>query len=199
MKFFLLSILIVLTSCGRNAPVTERKDTPDWRLADKIYDNEIAKKVFAQLRKDKSVNVCESGWGLRGKGKIQVMHFAFHYFNELDINQAREIILKAGGLYLKEINNNERIRPFLATYPFTSDNIEILIIFSNPDHTSIAYEKLHMLSIRQGILKYYSRDADTKYYGIIYQETYQEAEAQLATRGSSRDDINMTVDSEQNE
>src|SRR5262249_2655966 len=139
-------------NCVKNN--TNYNPNPEWELADKIYDNEIGKTVFCQLKKDRKLQVCESGWGLRGKKKIQVMHCGFFYYEEIDIDQARELLVDAAKLYLTTINENERIRPFLESYPFTPENIEICIFLQNRDGSRFSPEKLSIVSFEKGILRY---------------------------------------------
>jgi hypothetical protein len=105
-----LILFTALISCEKNITQNVYHRSSEWRLADEIYDNEIGKKVFCQLREKKKLYACESGWDLRGKKKIQVMHCGFFYYDEADIDQARELLLTVGNLYLTTINENERIR-----------------------------------------------------------------------------------------
>src|SRR6185295_4887605 len=108
MKCFILSILILLVySCQNNKNSSKYQKNHDWTLADEIYNNEISKKVVAQLKRERNLYVCESGWALRGKEKIQIMHCGFDYYNEINLEEARELLLEVGGLYLNTINTNE--------------------------------------------------------------------------------------------
>jgi hypothetical protein len=175
MRFFLFIIISLWTvSCEINKQRYQRD--PKWDLADKVYDNEIARKVFCQLTKDKKLQVCESGWCLRGKKKIQVMHCGFFYYDELDVDQARELLLRAGNLYLTAINENEKIRPLLEIYPFTPKNIEISIFLQNRDGSKFSLEKLCIASIENGMLRYRIGALDPNgYFTVICEEQYEEA------------------------
>jgi len=182
MRYFLFVILTVLTSnCVKDSQIMYQRN-PEWELADKIYDGEIGKKVFCQLKKEKKLHVCESGWDLRSKEKIQVMHCGFFYFDEIDIAQARELLLAAGNLYLATINENERMRPFLENYPFTLENIEICIFLQNRDGSKLSPEKLCILSFTKGILRYEIGALDSKgYLTEICEEKYDEAMQKITT------------------
>jgi len=180
MKIYLFLLLfITFFSCKKNVTQKIYQQNPEWVLADEIYDNEIGKKVFFQLRKEKKLQVCESGWDLRSKKKIQVMHCGFFYYEDLNIDQARELLLSAGILYLTTINENERIRNFLETYPFKLENIEIRIFLYDSNRSIPSPEKLQVISMIDGILEYENRSSDTKFLTTICQETYEEAMAKI--------------------
>lgn len=174
-----LVLFIIFFSCEKNISQLSYQQSPDWTVADKIYDNEIGKKVFLQLWKEKKLHVCESGWGRRGKKKIQVMHCGFFYYNELNMDQARELLLSAGNLYLTTINENEKIHNFLETSPFKLENIEIRIFLYNRDRSIPSPEKLQVISMIDGILEYENRSAETKFLTTICKETYEEATAKV--------------------
>ena len=181
MKVYLFLLLFVmLFSCKKNFTQKIYQPSPEWALADEIYDNEIGKKVFFQLRKEQKLQVCESGWDLRSKKKIQVMHCGFFYYDELNIDQARELLLSAGNLYLTTINENERVRNFLETYPFKPENIEIRIFLYNRDRSIPSPERLQVISMIEGILEYENRSAETKFLNTIHKETYEEAMAKMS-------------------
>src|SRR5690349_3160899 len=160
--------LIIFFSCEKTISQHSDHQNPVWVLADEIYDNEIGKKVFFQLRKERKLQVCESGWGLRGKKKIPVMHCGFFYYEDINIDQARELLLSAANLYLATINENEKIRNFLETYPFKPENIEIRIFLYNSDRSDPPPEKLQVISMINGILKYDNQSIDTGFFTTIY-------------------------------
>ena len=124
---------------------------PKWDLATYIYNNEIGKKVFAHLKKEKKLTVCESGFGLRGGDKIRCMHCGFDYFNEITIIEARELVMETANLYLKVINENEKIRSFLEKYPFGPDDIEIRFFLFNSDGSNPSLDRLQAISIVEPI------------------------------------------------
>ena len=172
-----LLILVVLTPCCTRKSNRFGYD-PKWDLATDIYNNEIGKKVFVQLKKEKKLNVCESGFGLRGSDKIRCMHCGFDYFDEITIEEARELLLATSNLYLKTINENEQIRPFLMNYPFRPEDIEIRIFIVNPKDPKPNPEKLRIISIIDGVLGYMIGD---RHRTTIYEESYEEALSKLGT------------------
>ncbi len=178
MKFLYFLVFVVLVAgCVPNNILYQRD--PKWDLADDAYDNEIGKKVFLQLVKEKKLYVCESGWALHGSDKIRCMHCGFNYYDEINIEKARELLMTAVDLYLKTINENERIRPLLSNYPFTLDNVEILIFLKKSNGSELDPDKLHVLALKEGILEYMIGSLGRELLPTIYHETYEEAKTKF--------------------
>ena len=77
-----------------------------------------------------------------------------------------------------EKKSNERIRPYLANYPFKPENIEIRIFLFNSDGSSIEPEKLVVISMLDGVLQFKVHSKSKFDYfplAIVYEETYEEA------------------------
>jgi hypothetical protein len=101
-----------------------------------------------------------------------MMAMSFQYFQEVDVQEARELVVYAIKEYLTDINNNEKVRPYLHEYPFTAKNVEIRIWIYNPDRSELPRDKVCYTSSINGILEYYlSSDP----YQTFYEETYEEA------------------------
>lgn len=188
----ILVALAISSSCGKNTSTSYKRD-PKWILADEIYDNEIGRKIFLQLRKEKQLHVCESGWALRGKKSIQVMHCGFHYYNEIDINEARELMMSASQLYLATINENQWISSYLVVHPFKPDNIEINIFLKNINGSMLPPEKLHVIGMWDGKLHFEVGELNGEYLAIIYEETYEEALAKLNTINKQKVEFELKV------
>ena len=108
---------------------------------------------------------------------IQMMAMSFNYYHEVDLEQARELIVFTINEYLSDINNNQEIRPYLHEYPFTSKNVEIRIFIYGPDRLELPPEKIYCITSRNGILRYYTRsDRDHP----ICKETYDDALDEIA-------------------
>lgn len=110
MIWYLSLVLLILNAgCVENRPDTSYYPSPA-----SILVNEIQKKVFWQLKKKKKLYPCEFGGG--AKTPIRLLHCGFLYYNEIDIETARELIITAGNQFIAEVNANERIRPYLESY-----------------------------------------------------------------------------------
>lgn len=144
---------------------------PDYeKIADKITDR-TAKK----LKEEKKLILI--GTGGRMMDDIQMMAMSFNYYHEVNLEQARELIVYSINQYLSDINNNQEIRSYLHEYPFSSKNVEIMIFIYGPDRLELSPEKIYCIAYRKGIIKYYTRsDRDHP----ICKETYDEALFEIA-------------------
>jgi hypothetical protein len=183
MKILTFAMLIILTCCCEQIPQASHNQSnyPWTPIANDIYDNEIAKRVFQQLNKEEQLHVCESGWGLRGMKKIKVMHCGFDYYYEIRLDEARRLLVKVIDLYLKAINANEKIRPYICNYPFTAENIEIRIFLYNSDGSLLSPDKLQWITFVGGKLQYKIGKRDFNNSPIrLCVETLEEAKAKLS-------------------
>src|ERR1700722_17525785 len=110
--------LIFITGCVENTP--ENNYSPKSRLI-----NEISIKAAMQLKREKNLRPC--GFGSEAMHQIHMLALSFDYYNQITVEEARDLIITSGNLFLKKINEDERIRPFLNNYPFLPENIEIRI------------------------------------------------------------------------
>jgi hypothetical protein len=134
---------------------------------------EITKKTAITLRDN--YNLYLVGTGGQMMDDIQVLHMGFDFFQEVDLKKARELMVHAISEYLREINANEEVRPFLHEYPFEAKNVEVRIWFYAPDHSRLPPDKIYYSSSIDGILNYYIRGKETPTRESIYEETYEEA------------------------
>lgn len=111
--------------------------------------------------------------------QIKLLHWGFDYYKEIDIEEGRELLITAAHRLLKAINEDERIRPYLATYPFKPENIELRIFLHNSDGSPIGPGKLCIVSILEGVLNYKVEDAVNLPFRKILVETFQEAEDKM--------------------
>jgi hypothetical protein len=168
----ILFLLIFITSC--DPPYIE--DNPYLPDKDSLA-TEVTNKTLAQLKRDTELYPCGIGSGM--KDKIRMLALSFNYFKEVDIAKARELLMTAGVLFLKTINGNEKIRPFLQNDPFKPENIQIAIFLYNPNGSNPGLDKLTVVSMINGKLQYKYDDPETERLKTIYEETYAEAAAKL--------------------
>jgi hypothetical protein len=140
------------------------------------YCNEIRNRVAVQLRDE--IQLHPSCTGGRGLDAIELLILFFSYYEEVDIEKARELLMKAGILFLKTANKNEKARPYLANYPFGLKNIELRIFMKTKNGPETRPDKLSCISLADGKLEYETHPG-TKGFITIYEETFAEAAAKL--------------------
>jgi hypothetical protein len=174
MRFLLFFLSILLF----NSCVPKPSDLKPHPAKDTIF--EIERKVLLQLKKEKDLYPCEFGSG--GKTPVALLHWGFDYYHEVDIEKARELLLAVTNQFLAEINTNEKIRPYLASYPFKPENLQIEIFFFDQDGSLLTREKLNIACINDGKLEYENVVPSAGLpLTTIYQETYDEAMAKSNT------------------
>ena len=103
-----------------------------------------------------------------------MMSMGFNYYKVIDIDEARRLLVYCAEEYLTAINGDEKVRPYLHNYPFTAKNIEIEIVFRNPDGSKVARDKINIAAADEGKMIYYV-DVPEKYLlKPILRETYEQ-------------------------
>jgi hypothetical protein len=173
--FFLL--MIICASCEL-PPV----DNSPYLPSKQSLANDVRARTAFQLKREKGL----IPFGTAGQmmDEIKMLGLSFQYYKEINIEEARELLMKAGSLLIKEINANELIRPYLDNYPFEAKNIEIKIFLFNPNGTQFDLDKLHYATMVKGKLKYVIRSSENNLYKTIYTETYEEAVDKLGVAAS---------------
>jgi len=167
-KYILVFLILTLT-IGCSQAEIECSQEEDYEILGRKVRSQTAK----QLRKE--VDLIPAGTMGQMMGDIQAMGLSFNYYNLLDLEEARDLLVYAAEVFLKNINENKKIRPYLHNYPFTPKNIEIVIFMYQPDGSEPNQGNLSVLSLKDGILTY-ELAAPNKYapWPILHEETYEE-------------------------
>jgi hypothetical protein len=172
-RFLLPLILNVLvTACAKISLNTDYQENRKSELL-----NEISSSVFKQLKKEK--NLCPVECGGRMMDQITLMHWGFFYYKDISIEEARKLLMLAASQFLETFNADGRIRPYLATHPFKPENIEIRIFLKKPDGSELGPEKLHVISMIEGVLRYKIESSEDARLKTVHKETYNEAASKL--------------------
>ncbi|HSW87007.1 MAG TPA: hypothetical protein VLG49_05870, partial [Rhabdochlamydiaceae bacterium] len=115
------------------------------------------------------------GTGSQMMDEVEMLAMDFQFFNTLEIDEARNLVISAVNEYLAEINNNQALRPYLVNYPFEAKNLIIDIWMRNPDRSSPAIGQIQLVSAFKGIIKYRIKTQNAILGKIIHSETYEEA------------------------
>ena len=134
-----------------------------------------------QLEKEKDL-FCV-GTGGRMMGDIQLLRITFQYFHLVNLEESRELLVYAIQTFLKNSNENKKIRPYLHNYPFTTKNIEITIWILQPDGHYPPQGDIKCIYLEDGTLKY-ELVAPEKFTPrpVLHEETYEEALKVLAEK-----------------
>lgn len=146
------------------------------KLAHKITD-ETAEK----LKKKK--NLSPAGTGGSMMNDVKMMMMAFQFFEVVDMDAARELLVYSTEEYLTNINSNKELRPYLHNYPFTSENVEIVIYFSQPNRGDVPLGNIAVAAVGNGSIVYYTKCSGPQTLKEFYEEPYQDALKIVASEG----------------
>lgn len=169
--FLILLVMFFIKGCTQNvqnSPYNSER-TPDG----------IMHQVAMQLKREKNLIPCGSGGGNGEMNKVRMLYLAFNYYKEMDIEEARTLLIEASNIFLKTINEDAGIQSHLVNYPFQPKNIEMTICFFKPNKKDVNFEKLNIISLRSGKIKYKINNPITKFLETILIETYEEAEEKV--------------------
>ena len=139
--------ILLCVTCGCSEFGPSYRISPKERIV-----NEIMAKTIIQLKQQYGLQ--PFGDGAQMMDEVWMLALSFIYDKPIDVDGGRVLLVHAVEEFLSQINKDERIRPYLGRYPFVPKNVEIMIVFRNPDHSTIASEKLQLCVARDGICRY---------------------------------------------
>jgi len=141
------------------------------------YANEITNRVAVQLRDDMQLYPCGTGGGCLYN--IRMLALSCNYHKEIEIGEARQLLVKAGILFLKTANEHEKARPFFANNPFGLKNIELRFFLQRKDGSEFGPDKLSCICLLDGKLTYDIMPTINRPFITVYEETFEEAANKL--------------------
>jgi hypothetical protein len=166
MRYILLILsTVILVGCGQKI---SEKPTDKF-----ISYTEIQHKVALKLLKEENLRAI--GSGVQGMDQIKMLALSFCYYEPVEEEKARELLLIAINELISAVNEDERIRPYLHNYPFDARNVEIAIFLHNPDGSKTSEGKFRVISATDGILEYQIDDPRSVLFTTLFEETYEEA------------------------
>jgi hypothetical protein len=168
----LLFITLFLTSCETSVNEYEFLKPNKNSLA-----NQVMAETAYQLKKEK--NLIPFGTGARMMNQIEMLSLTFVYYEDIEIEEARKLLMEAIEVMTNVINSNEKIRPYLDQYPFGPSNLKISIFLDKPN-LEHEFGKLSSCSMTEGKFEYKVRHSRYDFTTVL-SETYEEAEKKLKT------------------
>jgi hypothetical protein len=126
---------------------------------------------IGERKRDNNLILLGSGGALMHDVKLVDFHF-MTCEKKMNIKYARRMIVETIESFLKQINANEDIRPFLHNFPFLVTNLEIIISCSD-DHDIEPENFIVMVGTIKGKLRYFVKKHDGN-YKKVHEEPYEE-------------------------
>lgn len=114
-------------------------------------------------------------FGIGGHFFEKINKFSLDYIaykKEMNLNEARRILVESAELLFCLVNEDEEIRPYLKYYPYTEKHVYLALSFVNHSYKSIQPPNVAMVSLTDGRVLY---DEYSTKYELIFEETYAEA------------------------
>lgn len=113
-----------------------------------------------------------------GQGNLSAEHLksfclSFTTVKYVNLEQARKLFVSACEQLLAKVNKDEQIRPCLSNFPFTGNNIEIMLSFKDEYGERVSPPSIAFVFVSKGIV-YYSNYDNEKFIDV-FNETYEEA------------------------
>ncbi|MCB1072272.1 MAG: hypothetical protein KDK96_04125 [Chlamydiia bacterium] len=108
--------------------------------------------------------------------KINSVFLSFSTFDkEYDVDQTRVLMVNCVEEYLLRINEDEKVRPYLNHFPFSSSGIEFQIAFYERPSKRVKFGFIGLVGIVNRKIYYCSYDHEKKQLVDICEEPYEEA------------------------
>lgn len=137
-----------------------------------IIDN-ITHKFLREYIKPKGLICIGSGGSMMDD--VKKVSLSFVSFKALNVEEARILYVDIIEEYLKRVNSDEEVRPFLHNFPFTIDSLDFDIRFDYKNNCVRKDGHVAFMFIRRDQnICYKASDVQTGYYSI-HREPYSEA------------------------
>lgn len=170
MSLFFLMVNLFCLSLG-SAQMPSNFETINDKK--EVILNEVTAQLIDSALKDYGLYCI--GTGGSSDEKIKQVSIHFNVRRRATIEEARELQLKIVDRYLKLINQNEAIRPYLNSHPFTPDNLEVVISFVRDDNFDFADGTICLVFNVKGRLFYRCQDIFEYRLSKAFDEPYEEA------------------------
>lgn len=126
---------------------------------------------------------------------INNIHLSFSGIKCLSIEESRSLIVECAEKFLKKINNDQQIKPYLSHYPYTVQGLTLMISFysnNNLQQKRVPYEYVAFVFIDDAFVCYYRYNHTTSEFELLLEEPYSRA-CELANRKKQFDAIKNQI------
>ncbi|MBJ7450347.1 MAG: hypothetical protein JHC93_08330 [Parachlamydiales bacterium] len=114
---------------------------------------------------------------------VEILGYGFNGCKQLQIEEARSLIIKWSEDLIRKVNANEKIRPYLHNYPFTNKNINLAIdleIVNGGTKYPVDPPYIAFIILTHGKIRYSVYDEENSFLNsfkgkTVLIETYEEA------------------------
>lgn len=148
----------------------------NWKHSDSNYcrlSNKIVNEYSKELTRQKGLYLIGAG----GAFMDDIKEISLHYqsLDKLSVNEARRLYIEISEGYLKRYNENVAIRPYLHNYPFTINNLKLMIGFIDETRQRQGDGFVALMFIARNKLWFEGYDLTKSKFYDLHCETYAEA------------------------
>jgi len=135
----------------------------------------ILQKIAKHLEIKYSMQAAGTNVGMPD-GIVELLGLDFQINHILTKDEARKILIESGEFFLSTVNADTAIRPYLKNYPFTYDNINIVLFMREPSGYNAYHPNIDTASLDGDGLSYTTTDkSEPLKYKSDVTESYQDA------------------------
>jgi hypothetical protein len=173
-KIFIIILFFLINSC--NLPYHESN------LHQNYYQKglKFTLKTAREIEKENDLKLLSYGINCpvehNSSDYDAIYYFSFSYekFEKINVNEARELIIKLTQKIMNVINNDQNIKKYLYKYPFEVNDLGFSILFSEKKGGKIYGRNIHAVSLNRNVIRYRvipDKDSIQK----VYEESYGDA------------------------
>jgi hypothetical protein len=178
MDFILTTIVSFLMFIFYSSAISNNTKTEPSNYNYEFYADRITNQFIKEMKKEHSLICIGSGGSM--PHDVESILIVMQAYQQANIEQAAELLVKATEKLKDLVNKDEKIRPFLREYPFTTNRTIIRISFDDhnnrhyPDKKSIAF----VFQVRDEIIYHYY-DTEKEQYFELFKEPYETAKQRV--------------------
>lgn len=162
MLLFLVVFFLSFSSCTRIPP-------EEVAMTQHIFS-------FAKQMKNKEKMSLSAIGGSSQNHRQSLITLRFWAEKKLNLSQSRSLFVQTANEFLKQVNENEKLRPHLENYPITINNLHLSIRFFEQDLEDPSPEYISSVSVTNGKIYYSIWSKEKNFFEDIKVETWEEAQ-----------------------
>ncbi len=145
---------------------------PEYVISpEEIYVDDISAKFAEEMRKE--FEIVPTGFGGCMPEKIDEIAVQFHFDKQVTIDEARWLVITLKQKLADLVNNHEKIRPFLAEYPFPSSRADISISFQR--NSDMKVKNIEFIHVGRNKIYYCKDNPEKGNFDHLLIEPYEDA------------------------
>lgn len=185
--YFLAIIAILMSSCNEHPKefkLVSPSDAGKTENADFCADYVTAQFERKMYKEKGLVTIGTGGGGSPYHKGLTRLSISFEDYKEVNVAEARRLVIECADRYLADINANEDLKKYLVPNPFTIKNVDIGVLFINKKTREfVSPPFVSTAKISKGELRYTIHDNEL--LKTIKRETYEDAVKILESSNST--------------